>query len=257
MKKEISILGCGWLGESLAKKLIETGYAIKGSTTSPNKIDRLESSGIKAFIIDLDELNDSIADFLDAEILIIAIPSKNIEGFKKLLFQIEKSRIQKIIFISSTSIYENSNSTVTEVSSVKDISLVEIENLFKTNLNFQSNIIRFAGLMGYDRKPGNFFPVGKKIPNPDGFVNMIHRDDCMGIITAIIKKDLWDETFNACADTHPTRRQFYTNAAIVLGKDTPKFKESNLTEYKIISNQKLKTLLDYKFKYPDILNVIE
>ena len=257
MKKEISILGCGWLGEPLAKKLIETGYAINGSTTTPNKIDRLASSGIKAFIIDLYELNDSIADFLDAEILIIAIPSKNIDGFKKLIIQIERSRIQKIIFISSTSVYENSNSIVTEISSVKDISLVEIENLFKTNRHFQTNIIRFAGLMGYDRKPGNFFPVGKKIPNPVGHVNMIHQDDCIGIIIAIIKKDLWDETFNACADTHPTRREFYTNAAIEFGKDTPKFEESNLSEYKIVSNQKLKTFLDYQFKYPDILNIIE
>jgi nucleoside-diphosphate-sugar epimerase len=111
--------------------------------------------------------------------------------------------------------------------------------------------------MGYDRKPGNFFPVGKKIPNPDGYVNMIHRDDCIGIITKIIKKEIWDETFNACADTHPTRREFYTSAAIELGKDTPKFEESNLSEYKIVSNQKLKTILDYQFKYPNILNIIE
>ena len=257
MKKEISILGCGWLGEPLAIKLIESGYKVKGSTTTPNKLDRFASLGITAFLIDLDVLDDSIGDFLDTDILIIAIPSKNIDGFRKLTLQIEKSRIQKIIFISSTSVYKNSNGIVTEVSSVKDIPLVEIEKLFKTNLHFQTNIIRFAGLMGYDRKPGNFFPVGKKIPNPDGYVNMIHRDDCIGIITTIIKKGLWGETFNACADTHPTRREFYTNAAIELGKDRPEFEESNLSEYKILSNQKLKTFLDYQFKYPDILNIIE
>jgi len=257
LKKVISILGCGWLGEPLAKKLIETGYVIKGSTTTPDKIDRLASLGIKTFLIDLDVLDDSIGDFLDSEILIIAIPSKNKDSFRKLIFQIERSRIQKIIFISSTSVYENSNNIVTEVSSVKDTSLVEIENLFKINRHFQTNVIRFAGLMGYDRKPGNFFPVGKKIPNPDGYVNMIHRDDCIGIITNIIKKEIWDETFNACADTHPTRREFYTSAAIELGKDRPKFEESNLSEYKIVSNQKLKTILDYQFKYPNILNIIE
>ena len=257
MKKEISIFGCGWLGEPLAIKLIESGYKVKGSTTTPNKLDHLVSLGIKAFLIDLDVLDDSIGDFLDTDILIIATPSKNIDGFRKLIFQIEKSRIQKIIFISSTSVYKNSNGIVTEVSSVKDIPLVEIEKLFKTNRHFQTNIIRFAGLMGYDRKPGNFFPVGKKIPNPDGYVNMIHRDDCIGIITTIIKKGLWGETFNACADTHPTRREFYTNAAIELGKDRPEFEESNLSEYKIVSNKKLKTILDYQFKYPDILNIIE
>lgn len=257
MKKEISILGCGWLGKPLAKKLIESDFEIKGSTTTPDKIDHLSSLGIKAFLIDLDVFDDSISDFLDSEILIIAIPSKNIDGFRKLIFQIEGSRIQKIIFISSTSVYENSNSIITEVSSVKDNSLVEIEKLFRTNRHFKTNIIRFAGLMGYHRKPGNFFPAGKKIPNPDGYVNMIHRDDCIGIIIAIIKKGLWGETFNASADTHPTRREFYSNRAVELGKDTPEFEESYISEYKIVSNKKLKTILDYQFKYPDIMNIIE
>ncbi|MGB5463544.1 MAG: NAD(P)-binding domain-containing protein, partial [Aureibaculum sp.] len=122
MKKEISILGCGWLGEPLARKLIESGYAIKGSTTTATKINRLSSLGIKAFLIDLGELNNSVADFLDAEVLIIAIPSKNIDGFRKLILQIEKSRVQNIIFISSTSVYENSNDIVTEDSLVKHTS---------------------------------------------------------------------------------------------------------------------------------------
>ena len=257
MKKEISILGCGWLGEPLARKLIESGYAIKGSTTTATKINRLSSLGIQAFLIDLGELNNSVADFLDAEVLIIAIPSKNIDGFRKLILQIEKSRVQNIIFISSTSVYENSNDIVTEDSLVKHTSLIEIENLFQNNRHFQTNIIRFAGLMGYDRQPGNFFPVGKKIPNPEGFVNMIHRDDCIRIISMMIKEDLWGETINACADMHPSRREFYTKAAIELGKDTPKFEESDLNEFKIISNQKLKSLFGYQFKYSDIFNINE
>lgn len=253
MKQKISILGCGWLGEPLAKELIELEYKVKGSTTSKNKIQRFISLGISPFLLDLDAIDNSIDIFLDAEILIIATPCKNIEGFKELIIHIEKSTIKKILYISSTSVYENSNDIVTEGSTVKLTSLVKIENLFVSNDHFKTTIIRFAGLMGYDRLPGNFFPAGKKIPNPDGYVNMIHRDDCIGILTAIIKKGLWGDTFNACADTHPTRREFYTKAAIELRKDIPEFEESNHTGYKIISNQKLKELLGYQFKFADIL----
>ena len=55
--------------------------------------------------------------------------------------------------------------------------LLEIENLFLNNFHFKTTIIRFAGLFGYNRKPGNFFKDGKIIPDPKGFVNMIHQDD--------------------------------------------------------------------------------
>jgi UDP-N-acetyl-D-mannosaminuronate dehydrogenase len=43
-EKNISILGCGWLGLPLAKGSIGKGISVKGSTTSPNKISILEKS---------------------------------------------------------------------------------------------------------------------------------------------------------------------------------------------------------------------
>ena len=49
MNKNISIIGCGWLGFPLAKHLIRLGYHIKGSTTSKDKLTKLESEGIEAF----------------------------------------------------------------------------------------------------------------------------------------------------------------------------------------------------------------
>ena len=66
--------------------------------------------------------------------------------------------------------------------------MVEIEKLFQCNSNFKTTLIRFAGLLGYNRKPGNFFKNGKSIPNPEGVVNMIHQDDCVLIISKIIEK---------------------------------------------------------------------
>jgi 3-hydroxyisobutyrate dehydrogenase-like beta-hydroxyacid dehydrogenase len=50
---QISILGCGWLGLPLAKALLENGFAVKGSTTSQEKLSVLENSGIQPFLIAL------------------------------------------------------------------------------------------------------------------------------------------------------------------------------------------------------------
>ena len=41
--KKIGILGCGWLGFSLAKSLIGDGYEVHGSSTSIEKKDEFEN----------------------------------------------------------------------------------------------------------------------------------------------------------------------------------------------------------------------
>ena len=107
MQQQISILGCGWLGKPLAVSLIKKGFWVKGSTTSEAKIPLLASKKIQPFLLSIDNITTTVESFLTAEILIVNIPSKNIEGFKSLIPFIEKSSIQKVIFISSTSVYDS------------------------------------------------------------------------------------------------------------------------------------------------------
>ena len=153
MDKEISILGCGWLGMPLTASLANKGFVIKGSTTSNHKIDLLKSKDVTPFIINLNNIGNDISDFLCSEVLIISVPSKKTEDFNNLIHQIEISKIKKVLFISSTSVYPASNQLVTEESSIIDSPLSEIEQLFRVNTKFKSTIIRFGGLFGYDRKP--------------------------------------------------------------------------------------------------------
>ena len=90
--KIISILGCGWLGKPLAISLISKGFLVKGSTTSDKKLKVLSSDNIIPFLIDIsqEEINK---DFLNSEVLIIAITSKSEGDFTKLIAEIEKSSI--------------------------------------------------------------------------------------------------------------------------------------------------------------------
>ena len=254
MKNNISILGCGWLGFPLALTLTKNGYSIKGSTTSESKVKLLNNNGVQPFIIDLSNRESEFEEFLNSEVLIIAIPSKNIAGFKNLISHIENSKIKNILFISSTSVYPNSNSIITEEHLIHKTPLSEIELLFKTNTNFKSTILRFGGLIGYDRKPGNFFKNGKAINYPDAFVNLIHRDDCIQIIKEIIAKNIWSKTLNACTDTHPKKRDFYTKEFRKEGRNNPIFNELASNEYKIINSYQLKSIMNYYFLYSDLMH---
>lgn len=253
MVKKYSILGCGWLGLPLAKSFIENGVEVKGTTTSTEKIKLLQEEKIHPYLINIEETTD-YKDFLDSDVLLIMITSKKLEAFQKLIQQIENSRVKKVIFISSTSVYPRNNKTYTEEDETIDALLSNVERLFRDNTNFTTTIIRFAGLFGGNRQPGNWF-ADRKIPQPKGFVNMIHREDCIAILSEIIEKDIFGETFNACVNHHPTREDFYKHAREILGKPMPTFDTLDELKFKKISSAKLINKLNYTFIHDNLLNM--
>ena len=233
------------------------GNLVKASTTSESRFQELTSIKVEPFLVDIERLSSDLQTFLQANILIINIPSKNIEGFIELLKEIENSEIEKVLFVSSTSVYENKNKTISESDDEESTQspLLTIENLFRNSNKIRTTIIRFGGLIGYSRNPGKFFSKGRIIRNPDSNVNLIHRDDCIEIISKIVEQEVWGEVFNCCAGTHPTKREFYTQAAKSIGFPVPKFEKSSSVSFKIISNKKVKQHLNYKFMYDDLMNI--
>ncbi|MFM7018449.1 SDR family oxidoreductase [Flavobacterium sp.] len=274
--KQISILGCGWLGFPLAKSLLQKGYLISGSTTSENKIPMLHNAGITPFLICLSEekLEGEMDYFLkNSEILIIDIPPKLrgnaldtstalsktfVKKIQNLIPFIENSSVKKVLFVSSTSVYADENVTITEESITNPDTesgkqLLEAEVLLQSNENFQTTVIRFGGLIGADRHPIQFLSGKTNIENPEAPINLIHQEDCIGIIEKIIQKAQnenynWNETFNAAAPFHPTRKEYYTQKAIELNLALPHFNESKPSIGKLISCEKVEHILGYSFK---------
>ena len=265
--KQISILGCGWLGLPLAKSLIEKGFSINGSTTSLEKIALLEKAGISPFQINLfeDKIEGNIDLFLsNSDVLIIDIPPKlrgdSKENFlakiQNIIPFIEKSSVEKVIFVSSTSVYSDDNSIITKETNPNPDTesgkqLLKVEELLQSNSNFQTTIVRFGGLIGDDRHPIKFLAGRKNIENPNGPINLIHQIDCIGIIEEILKQvqnDNRNEAFNAVAPFHPTRKEYYTQKAIELNLALPEFDESRTSIGKTILSDKVETVLNYKFE---------
>ena len=266
--QQISILGCGWLGLPLAEHLIERGYTIKGSTTSPNRVGELESKEIEAFIIELasGEISGDYKAFLqNSKTLIIDIPPKlrgeNPESFvEKIKTFVQKavlnSSIENILFISSSSVYGEEAITITETTPEKPETLsgkelLETEHFLQQQTAFKTTILRFGGLIGGNRNPAKSLSGKSNIATPQAPINLIHQDDCIGIITAIIKQNYWNQKLNAAAPFHPTRKEYYTSKAQVLGLDLPQFEENN-TSGKTIDSSKLITALNYHFIHTEL-----
>ncbi len=254
----ISILSCGWLGEPLAIDLLKRTYKVKGATTSLDKKVRLFEEGIEAFQLKFEDINDEMKSFLNSDILVLNLTIKDIELYKQFLPVLEQSTIKKMILISSTGVYKSSDQTIDENSELSESPWIEIENLMKGNLNFETTILRFSGLFGGNRKPGSFLS-GKKVKGGDAPVNLIHRDDCIQIINEVIKQNVWGDCFNCTADKHPSKREFYTKAAKLIHVPLPIFEEDEKTKapIKLISNEKLKRSLNYEFIHPDLMDALD
>ncbi|NHN25676.1 SDR family NAD(P)-dependent oxidoreductase [Flavobacterium jejuense] len=275
MNKKISILGCGWLGFPLAKVLLENGFSVKGSTTSENKLTLLEAHKIQPFLLSLFEnkVEGNITGFLnDSEVLIIDIPPglrrdtsiSFVTKIKTLVTQIEKSSIKKILFVSSTSVYtdvfpieEITEETPTNPDTESGRQLVEVEKLLLDNTNFETIILRFGGLIGEDRHPIKYLAGKENVENPDGPINFIHQEDCIGIITELIKKlldtpeyfkQIGNQIYNAVAPQHPTRQEYYHKKAKNMNLAFPIFVKDTASKGKIILSTKIETVLSYTFK---------
>jgi nucleoside-diphosphate-sugar epimerase len=266
--KNICILGCGWLGLPLAKSLINNGFSVKGSTTTETKLAVLESANILAYSIRLteSEVIGNIEAFLsDSEVLILDIPPKlrgdGAEHFvtkiETLIPFIEKSPVKQVVFISSTSVYADNNTRITEDSKAEPDTesgrqLLATEKILQANTNFKTTVIRFGGLIGENRHPIHFLAGRKSLENPESPINLIHQDDCIGIIEAVIAQKTKGEVFNAVAPYHPTRKDYYLQKAKELGLPVPVFDESKPSVGKTIISDKISTVLGYPFQHTDL-----
>ena len=266
LSKHISIIGCGWLGLPLAKHFVTKNFKVKGSTTHKDKIPSLNSNGIDGFYVELTEnsIEGNIEQCLcESEILILNIPpglrkhpdSDFVKRITLLIPYIEKSSIKNVIFVSSTSVYPDSESilVITEDSipnpdTESGRQLWDVEKRLQANQNFSTTILRFGGLFGPDRHPATFLSGKTEIKNPDAPVNLIHLDDCIGIILNIIQKAIWNETFNATTTTHPSRKDYYSSICNMMDLPLPIFEKTLSNKGKCIDSKKLVQLLNYEFR---------
>ena len=267
---KISILGCGWLGLPLAKKLLGNDYEVKGSTTSESKLEVFKNVGISPFLIKLEEneITGNLESFLaNTAVLIVDIPPKlrgnNKENFvqkiKNLIPFVENSKVEKVLFVSSTSVYgdtfpiqELDEESALNPDTESGKQLVEVEKLLQFNENFQTTVVRFGGLIGPERNPAAFLAGKENVANPNAPINFIHQEDCIGIICAMLRQVEnetwnWNDTFNAVTPNHPNRENYYTEKALEMNLKVPTFVKDPISIGKKISSKKLQNKLNYIF----------
>ena len=269
---QIAVVGCGWLGLPLAISLQESGHDVVATCRSKDKARELSKLGFDSEKFELgDELmHNPLAKLFAAKVLVLNIPvgRKNPETqyFTKhmqvLLKHAADSQIQNVIFISTTSVYGDNDTIVTEQSPTHaktqsgKINLA-VEALVRQHFADRCTIIRPAGLVGKERHPANYLAGKTGLVNPDNVVNLVHQYDVVSAIKTVIERDVWGEILHLSALEHPTRAQYYTWAAEKLKLNPPSFvKGTGVAVGKKIDATRSLQVLGLSLKYPSPFDML-
>jgi len=279
MHSPVSILGCGWLGHALALDLIDRGVEVVGSTTTPEKVDALRADGIEPvrLILDPDLSGTDPGSLFQSPVLVLNIPpprTDDVEAVhRRQVDAVQEAAVagtvEWVLFASSTSVYPNIEKTVSEADQPpgrpdalpgsrrrSGEALLTVEKML-LDAPLDTTIVRLGGLYGGGRHPGRFLAGRTDVGRPNAPVNLLHRDDAVGVFRTLLEQDVRGEVFNACADRHPSRRAVYTRAAERLGLEPPIFDKEDAATGKTVSNQKIKDRCGYVFRHPDPLADVE
>ena len=258
---KICIIGCGWLGFPLAVSLISRGYQVYGSTTSQEKMRGLSDAGIQSFVFNLDDSDMKIPVCDHYFINIPPSGSQNyINGLQSLINKIPVDA-QNVIYCSTTSVYpdqpeyicvekdiipgnidENDNPDASNHGTPRR-TLILAEGIFHRHPN--STILRLSGLFGPNRHPVKYLSGRKNISRPLAVVNLIHLEDIIATSVKLLEKKSPYQIFNVTATEHPTRFEYYTQAAQKAGIAPPEFDLNDKTTGKIVDHTRLVELLGY------------
>lgn len=229
--KTWGIVGLGWLGQELS--------------------DTLKARGVKTWGThrqDFDWFRDEFPK-KPCDILFLNTPPLVEMPPDVFVGRIPLNITERIIFISSISVYGDQSGILTEKTlPVPKTSngkwLVSVEQLLLKKFKEHIIIIRPGGLIGGTRHPAFHLSKSQAPCNADTPVNLIHREDLIRIICAASEFSPQPRIINAVAPSHPRKEDYYSAWAKRLGLTPIHFIKADEPN-KIIESEHLPEL------YPD------
>ncbi|MFM8413832.1 MAG: NAD-dependent epimerase/dehydratase family protein [Planctomycetota bacterium] len=238
------VVGCGYLGEQVARRWLARGDRVIGVTRSPVRAEALAAAGIEPAVLDVTAAEPGwTALFADAGCPTTALWSVGFDrssgasardvhvvGLGRLLDALAATgHACRVILSSSTGVWGDERGGVvretTPVNPSREAGrvLVEAEHLLAGHPAGPGTALRFAGLYGPGRLPRLAdLRAGRPLAaDPDSWLNLVHVDDAAAVVEAVA-----DATSPAglyvVSDGQPVlRRDWYTRLATLVGGPSP------------------------------------
>ena len=274
------IIGCGSIGQRIGHRLITDGQCVNTLTHSHERIPTLNSEGFNGTFGDLDNPDTLVnLDFSHAKIFYLAPPpsegevDSRIQNFIAALKT--RSAPKKIVYISTTGVYGNSNgnwineSTPLEPANARSMRRLDAETALQDYTSEHGTllaILRVVGIYCSDKLPLKRIDSGLKILKTSiaPSSNRIHGDDLANI--SIRAMQLNHSTILNVADGNPSSiSDYFIKTAKVFNLTPPTeidWDEANKTlspgmlsylrESKKIDPTLMLNTLNYQLMYPTL-----
>jgi nucleoside-diphosphate-sugar epimerase len=279
----VLIIGCGYVGLPLGAELARRGHAVSGLRRSRDAEAEIMAAGITPLFADITQARDleSLPRDFDWVVNCVASGGGDAEEYRRVYLGGMKNLIEwlapkgaetdapRFVYTSSTSVYgQTDGSLVDEKSPAEPPAetariLLDAENALLSagrERKFEAIILRAAGIYGPER--GHWFKQflkGGAVLDGAGerILNMIHRDDVIGCVLAALERGRGGEIYNATDEEPVSQLDFFSWLAAAMSRPMPIAARETATAArkrgitnKKVSNAKLKSELDYRFKYP-------
>jgi putative transcription antitermination factor YqgF len=277
------VVGCGYLGERVARRFGARGDRVVGTTRSPARGSQLEAAGIEPAIIDVTAADPGWSALLASARRPSTIfwsvsvdrgastsyHDVHVGGLTKLLDAVHATggASPRIVLASSTGVWgDEQGGTVTETTQATPSReagrvLLEAEQVLAEHPAGGGTALRFAGLYGPGRLPRLAdLRAGRPIAaDPDSWLNLIHVDDAAAVVVAVADAPS-PKPLYVVSDGRPVRRRdWYGRVAAGAGAPPPTWDIAaprGRGGDKRVDPSLVMTDLGIKLAYPDALEAI-
>lgn len=268
----ILIVGCGYVGTALAKAWVARGETVIGTRRTPQGTKALEAEGLTPMRLDLSDPPKSLPP---ADWVYVLVSGNHGEllpgGLQNLLSLLRDRPPRKLIYTSSTVVYgEHSGAWVDEGSARQARHLAASHLMAAEDLVLSASeqsgvpgvLARVSGIYGPNRIIGRDRVLnGEPIPgDPQGFLNLIHRDDLVSGLMALAERGRAGEAYLFSDDLPVIRAEYYRFLAERIGVGAVAFggtSRKELSGSRRCRNQKIKRELGLALKFPTYRQGVE
>lgn len=225
--KKIFIVGCGYIGERIARAYSATGDDVTCMVRSPEHGAQLQSAGFTTLISGLDDKSAIAPLDLTGRVLFYLVPPPGggiIDSRARNFIDIalQSASPDKIVYMSATSVYGEidgrvvTEETVPHPDSAMGKRRLDAETAFRDYgkaAGVPVVVLRVSGIYGPGRLPLMQISQGHPLLNEDeaGPSNRIHADDLTAVSVAAAELGFDGDVFNV-SDGNPSSMTSYFNA---------------------------------------------
>jgi len=252
------VLGSGYTGHVLHIMATSQGWTVHATSRNPlHNLAGIPSEQCLRFDLEQPSTWLNIPAGVDLIWCFPATPLEQVRAFARTL----DAPPRRIVILGSTSAYEVSDQSAVyppswiDESAPIDLTKSRVQGEEYLREHHGAIVLRVAGIYGPGRNPLDWIRQGRIGPSRK-YVNLIHVEDLAAICLAAIEKGKPGEIYNVSDGTPYLWSEICATAQQRWGVAPTAAKEDR-SSGKRISNAKLRSELDYRFRHSDLYEALD